>query len=330
MARGAREGMKGRRAGIEAGLAGRTRRVVLLVSLLGGCAASPVTAPALGEGPELSRLRAELRERDATVAQLEGRLALLEAEQRELRHRLAQQPDGATRESVRIGRATTEAEREPAAPIEVHAPATEGPRPLLRLHNERRAGSASWSPSQRELSLSSREGEHERLSVAAVPALPSPGERPLVTPSAVASEPGQRKAASREPAPLRDESAAADARYRRARELAEQRESGEALREFDGFLREFPEDGRVARAHFTRGELLFAEREYARALVAFELALQREPAGEQAAHSLLQIARCQFRLGASERGKASITQLKARFPDSAAARRAEQVMQEDT
>ena len=75
--------------------------------------------------------------------------------------------------------------------------------------------------------------------------------------------------------------------------------------------------------------MLFAQREYAGALAAYEAALARAPSGDKAADTLLRIARCCLRLGATERARATLSQLEAEFPESEAARLVKQGAQED-
>jgi TolA-binding protein len=80
--------------------------------------------------------------------------------------------------------------------------------------------------------------------------------------------------------------------------------------------------------------LLFAERQFARALAAYEQVLLRDGSTDKAAETLLRIARCHQRLGSTERARAALLRLRTQFPESAAARQAEQepppTAQEDT
>jgi tol-pal system protein YbgF len=122
--------------------------------------------------------------------------------------------------------------------------------------------------------------------------------------------------------------------YAHALDLLRRRELPEALRELDAFVRDAPNDPRIGRAQFWRGELLFAERQFARALLAYEQVLLRDGGSDKAADALLRIARCHRRLGASERARAALLRLRTQFPESAAARQAQQeplpTAQEDT
>jgi tol-pal system protein YbgF len=240
---------------------------------------APGTLSAGDVGAQLNALQTKLTERDQLVTQLESRLSLLEAEQRQLRFALAEReaaPAG-LRETVRIG---AHEEREPKR---------NETRPVLRLYEERRSTSEAGLAPVPEVT--------ERLPVA-----PLPESLGLASPRTQ----NERK----DP-------------YVSAIDLVRRRDFGAALSALSQFIAAHPEDERVARAQFWRGEVLFAQKSYAAALSAFETALKQEPQGEKAAHSLLKIVLCHKRLGAPERARAAIKQLKAQFPQSNAARLAQ-------
>lgn len=262
--------------------------LVLLGGLVVGCAHAKLP-PAAPADPELSRLRAQLAEREHTIRDLESRLALATALPPHADDAEGAEPAGACRTA-------DEGEGRDERHARVREPATETardePRPLLRLHAQSTPeGSRAWSAPP----------AYERLKV--VP-LPPDGGAPS------------------------SEAAAADL-YMRAIDLVRRREFPEALRELDAFLQSFGEDPRALRALFWRGEVLFAQREYASALESYESALARAPSGDKAADTLLRIARCCLRLGAAERARATLAQLEAEFPDSEAARLVKQGSQED-
>lgn len=109
---------------------------------------------------QLERMGQEARKRERRIAQLESRLALLEAEQRELRYSLAE-TRGPLRETVRIGAHVRE-----AAGAEDRAEAkARSSRPILRIDGRGR----SRGPLQPVPTVS------ERLRVAPLPAAPSGG-----------------------------------------------------------------------------------------------------------------------------------------------------------
>jgi tol-pal system protein YbgF len=320
-------------------------------------------AAGVAEKAELTHLQAQLAERDQAILQLEGRMAMLESSERQLREQLerAQTEADQARETVRMGPA---ARGKAQAPVPDPKPeprlvlgnnpgsslslAGES-RPLLRLHAER-AGERSSGvrtsggvdaalthPSarfDRELTSSAwtPPTTTERLTIAQVPALPTlsasarlpvaePKLAPPASPAPVSAPAQSPRSASSGPA---------DELYLHALDLLRRRELPEAMRELTAFLRGFPGDPRVARAHFWRGEISYAQRDFAAALGAFEQSLAREPSGDQTPDTLLRIVRCQQRLGAHERARATLNKLLRQFPDSEAARVAAQLTQEDT
>lgn len=285
---------------------------LLALLLASGCARPlPTVTPAEDRG-EVERLRSELADRERQIEQLHGKLALLEAGQRAAADRLQQ---ASADEAARCEASLDGIRADERALVRAEQARTSEARPLLKLHGE--GANLSLTPSEPRDVRTSREFSstwtppttQERLLVAPVPALPSAAPRAAVPP------------------PASDE---AETRYIQALELVRRREFVAAMRELDGFLRAYPEDTRVARVLFWRGEVLFAQREYARALASYEQALARDPRGEKAPELMLRVARCQLSLGARERARQTLSALRARFPGSAAAAAASQLEQEDT
>jgi tol-pal system protein YbgF len=278
-----------------------------LAAAAAGCARGSevvVAGPKVAENSQVEALRAQLAERDQRLNQLESRLALLEAAQREMRYALADQvaAPAPARESVRIG------EREPSRPRrEEHAEsaASEASRPVLRLHEDRRRLTASASSFADAAPLSTPPKAplmpvpevDERLPIAPVPSLAAVAKSE--------SEPGA-------PDP--------NDYYKRAIDLVRQREFQPALKLLNDFLARFPEHPRAAKVMFWRGEVLFAQRDYAHALEAYESAVAREPRGDKAPDALLKIGLCHRHLGSPERARGALQRLKTQFPDSDAAR----------
>jgi tol-pal system protein YbgF len=156
--------------------------IFLVLAVL--CLAPSVSACAHAKGPgpqfevkqaalaaELDLLRQELDERAHLVTQLENRLSLLEAEQRQLRYELAQQKvaPAAPRETLRTSEHVSEREARPGRRSEA--------RPVLRLYEDRRSSGEALAPVPQV---------SERLLVAPLPAtLGAPPEAaPARTPDA--------------------------------------------------------------------------------------------------------------------------------------------------
>ncbi|MFT3922683.1 MAG: tol-pal system protein YbgF [Myxococcales bacterium] len=299
----------GRRARGAAGL-------LALLCLGSSCAGRAARVEAAGvsttDQTELANLRAQLAERDRRLNQLESRLSLLEASQRELRYAVAEGAREPVRESVTIG----EREASSAAsksgghsrPSRSHADAPrEEQRPMLRLYEEHSSRAAPLAASD--------EGDSPAFSSAPVraPLMPVPqvSERLPVAPVPSLGSVAQVQAS---PAPDPGEL------YRRAIDLVRQRDFPQALRTLDEFLTHFTADARAAKAMFWRGEVLFAQREYGAALSAYQGSLSREPHGEKAPDALLKLGLCHRHLGASERAQEAMQRLRTQFPESAAAR----------
>ncbi len=291
-----------------------------LALIMGACAHSaPMASAPQPQGSELARLRAQLSERDQQIAQLEGRLALAEAGQRQLRDELQrvynpELPREGQRESVRIGRAP--APEPPPAPV-----VKEEKRPMLVLHNDRPA--RTYAPPREDAALASTwtpPVATERLSVVPLPDAPA-RRAPALDPEVVAAV--APKAAPVQQAP-------ADDLYLRGLDLLKRHEFAEAQRELDAFVASRPSDPRAGKAHFFRAELRYAERDYPAALAAYQQSIARDPNGDKAPDAMLRSALCQLALGARAEARATLQALRNKFPNSDAAHKSVQVMQEDS
>lgn len=242
--------------------------------------------PAAKTSDEVAQLRAEIAERDRRLNQLENRLALIEAEQRQHRYTLesltASEAQPGIRETVRIS-----APPQDDSALAAEPPKAREPRPVLRLYEQSTRTSSAPLMSVPEV--------NEKLP-RFVPTLSADAKAPL----------------------------AAEDLYRLALDLVRKRDFDNALVALNDFLVRYPDDPRAPRALYWRGEVLFAQRDYARALAAFETSLAREPEGEKAPDAWLRVSRCHLRLGEKERAKDALERLKTQFPNSDAARLAAQ------
>ena len=283
----------------------------LLPTACAGRTAKPAESP-LGQEQraEIESLRSQLAERDRRLNQLESRLSLLEASQRELRYALAEGGREHPRESITIGEreaSASSSSRSTRATRTSVEPSHAEPRPVLRLYEER-SSKASLTGAVEEVRTESSPSSSSRPALMPVPEV---SERLPIAPV-----PSLNSLAHMEPAPAVDPTE----QYRRAIDLVRQREFPQALRVLDDFLAQFARDPRAAKAMFWRGEVLFAQRDYAAALGSYQNALSREPRGEKAADALLKIGLCHRHLGASERAQEAMRRLRTEFPESAAAR----------
>ena len=77
-------------------------------------------------------------------------------------------------------------------------------------------------------------------------------------------------------------------------------------------------------ALYWRGEVLYAQRQYGRALRQFEGVLASAPDGDRVPDALYKIGLCHRRMGEPQRAREAFERLRTRFPDSKAARLASQ------
>jgi tol-pal system protein YbgF len=282
---------------VEIARAGAARVAVCALWLgLSACShASAEPAPDAAQviATQFAGLEQRLAERDQLVTQLESRLSLLEAEQRQLRYALAEREAAPMRlhETARSGDdSESGAQHERETPRRKGKEKDQEVRPVLRLYENHRV-------SETGLELDPVPMVSERLPVAPLPESLGLGRM---------REPAQTPGT---PDP-----------YVSAIDLVRRRDFAAALAALTVFLREYPGDERIGRALFWRGEVLFAQKQYAEALSAFQTSLSREPRGEKAPDSLLKIGLCHKQLGAPDRARAAIDQLKTQFPQSNAAR----------
>lgn len=274
---------------------GRARKTAWLGALAScslACAhQAPVGASAaqIAADAEREALRVQLAERDRRIGQLENRIALLEAGQRELRYRLVER-DMAASEPPAVA---APAQRGGQAAQARAEPVDEGARPVLRLYEDKRRPSTSS-----QASLMPVPQVDERLPVAPLPSLKS----------VIQTVESQQQQES------------AEDLYRRAIDLVRRRDFGGSLRVLDEFLQRFAGHALAPKVMFWRGEVLFAQRAYERALSAYEAALARDPRGEKAPDALLKIGLCHRQLGSLEGARRALERLKTEFPKSDAAR----------
>jgi tol-pal system protein YbgF len=223
------------------------------------------------------------------IAELEARIALLEADARQTRE-IALPTQRAT-ETIRIG-ATRAAP--PELPVALIAAEEEPPTaaenrrlPSLRLYGRASPGAATREP---------------------LPAVPVVTESLPVVPL-----PEQR---------ARDQTASHDdatVGYRNALRLLQERRFDQALAAFSAFVAGNPSHALVPKALYWRGEARYAKREYSQALSEFEALLARFPESEKAPDALLKVALCFRHLGAEDKAQTSFRRLRATYPNSQAA-----------
>jgi tol-pal system protein YbgF len=281
---------------------------------------------------------AEIRVLRQREQELEGRLALAEAEVVDLRDRLREAESESRRRTVRIGRergATIDEvasvpPSDAAAELVGEAEASgEGPRPVLELVG---------APAVRAVTLPTVEawvgpppppGVEERLPVVPLEGSDAPGRYARQMAARAAATPATRlPAVSAEglaQAPGSSGGATVDdatTEYRAALELVHGRQLERALAALTAFIGRHPEHAHAAGARYWRAEVRYAQREYALALAGFEELLRIAPAHARAADALLKVGLCHQRMGDLARAHLTFQRVQRQFPDTEAARAA--------
>jgi tol-pal system protein YbgF len=235
----------------------------------------------------VARLERESLAQGTRVAELEARIALLEADARQLRDAAAA-PKKST-ETVRISAAHR---REQVAREGDHVP-------LVRLHEAEPPPEAT-ARLEMPLTLPQRPAGVE----ARLPVVPLPEQRADKLLTAVA---GGGNGDARE-------------RYRVALRSVRERRFEKAGDELADFLDAYPAHALSDGATYWLGEVRYAQRRYAEALQQFKAVLQVFPTSNKRAGSLLKAGLCQKHLGDESSARRYFEQLREQFPNSDAAR----------
>jgi len=100
----------------------------------------------------------------------------------------------------------------------------------------------------------------------------------------------------------------------------------EAVKAFNAFLQQYPASVHVSNARHWLGDAQFALHDYKVALATYRALLKADPNTPKAPDVLLSIAGCQQELKALAAGRATLKQLVAKYPDSAAAAKAKKLL----
>ena len=277
---------------------------LVFVVVVAGCATSqqPKSGSAAegGEGrteDSLRELAKSQNEQARRIAELEGRLTLLEADARRARG-LSDKPST----TVRIGAAEREANEEAgqelsltAAPRPEAPEASSGRRPNVKLHGKPRS-----ARSESNADLPSIPVTNETL-----PVVPLPQER------------SRARQADSEPAAAVSDSPTSD--YRAALHLVRERRFEDAALALSKFVAENPDHALIDRAVYWLAEVRYATREYREALAGFEKVLERFPNSEKAPDALYKLGMCWRRLGSEDKARSYFRRLRTEFPNSEAA-----------
>lgn len=164
---------------------------------------------------------------------------------------------------------------------------------------EQRAGTPAASQTTTAATVPATAGE---ISASTVPAVIQP-----------ASEPGD---------PAREQEF-----YDAAFSLIRKREFDTAQQAFSAFLRRYPDGRFSANAHYWLGEISLVQENFQAAGKSFATVIQHWPQHAKVADSMYKLADVERRLGQHERARVILQQVIEQFPDSSAAKLAQQDIQ---
>lgn len=272
----------------------------MLSSFIGAsaCASTTTQAPNGVANSELAALRKQQSEQTRRIAELETRLALLEADARQSRHSDDDASPLPAAESVRIGSSPTltNAVSVSERAEELDDVIDNGKRPSLRLYGN---GTAA-APAQRP-TLSAVPQVNERL-----PVVPLPEQRAAKALRANGAAAASSDGSARE-------------QYRKGLRALQDRRFEDALAQFDAFVTEHPRHELVASALYWRGEAHYAKRDYSAASKELESLVERFPSAQHTPDALLKLGLSLRKLGAQAKADAAFQRLRTDYPNSQAA-----------
>ncbi len=275
-------------------------RWLLLALWLGGCAGAAAvqptgTVPGAQQESPVEQLARRCDDDEQRISELEARLALLEKESHDWREQAAAKIS----ETVHIGKrhreqeeaSDSDPEAEPARGRSREADRT--PVQVVRLYEQPREPQPSVALPAPPPGVPAR-----------LPVVPLPAARNAAAVAAAAAgvDAEQREA------------------YRAALRLVHERRWDDALEALARFADRYREGSLAAGATYWQGEIHYAQRQYADALVAFQALLSRFPASLKAADALLKVGLCHMRLGDQAMAERYFRQVREQYPSSDAAR----------
>lgn len=127
------------------------------------------------------------------------------------------------------------------------------------------------------------------------------------------------------PSPGQDQAAASDL-YRRAFNGFREGRYGQAILDFEEFLRRYPDHDYADNAQYWIGECYYSQTEYEQAIGEFGRVLDRYAGASKVPDALLKIGLCYQNLGDQEKARAFWKRLVSEHPDSEAASQARKLL----
>lgn len=117
--------------------------------------------------------------------------------------------------------------------------------------------------------------------------------------------------------------AASETAYRDAFSLLKAGEYDQSIAAFSNFLQQFPNSQYGDNAQYWLAEAYYVKREFEPAIAEYQRMLVNFPASKKLSHAMLKIGYCYYELGQRDQARAVLEELRQRYPESAAARLAE-------
>ena len=107
--------------------------------------------------------------------------------------------------------------------------------------------------------------------------------------------------------------------YNNAKKLLDAGQAGQAILEFEKYIREYPHSELAGNAQYWIGEAYYSQKEYRRAATEFQKVIQNYPQGGKVPDAQLKVGLSYLEMGQKEKGTAELKRLIAKYPNSAAA-----------
>ncbi len=147
---------------------------------------------------------------------------------------------------------------------------------------------------------------------------------PEVDATAPPGEPTSRVAANAPPPPL---AADAEASYDAAFDALKTGKYDDAIAQFNDFLVTYPESSRADSAQYWLGEAYYVNKQYDPAITEYQKLIAAYPDSQKVSQAMLKTGFCEAELGNREKARATLEEVKQRFPGTTSARMAEDRLQ---
>jgi tol-pal system protein YbgF len=107
--------------------------------------------------------------------------------------------------------------------------------------------------------------------------------------------------------------------YDNAKKLLDAGQPGQAILEFEKYIREYPQSELAGNSQYWIGEAYYSKKEFSRAATEFQKVIQNYPRGGKVPDAHLKLGLSYLEMGQKEKGTAELKRLIAKYPKSAAA-----------